>query len=147
METWNTDVKALHELALKNLPVVLPSKFLPMSVVLGEIIGNDEVAQQLLPPVDPAEESMFVLSNVKTTYGASAILDKEVMKKITDIFSEVYIIPSSLHELIVLPCAPNMDADMLTSMIQEVNSTSVAAEDLLSDHPYKFNLKDGLISA
>jgi len=78
----------------------------------------------------------FILSNKDMTYGASAILaalDK-LKKKYSDGF---YVIPSSVHEVLVLPSC-GFDKDYITNLIQEVNTTEVQPEEVLSDHVYQF---------
>ena len=147
MGTWGTDEKTLHELALKNMPVLLPSKFQPMSAVLGAMLGDDEVAQQLLPAMDPADEVMFILTNDKNMNGAAALLDSEIMQKIVEKFGEFFILPSSVHEVIIVPVTPDMDVATLSCMVQDVNASQVAPEERLSDHVYRYTLKDGLLPA
>lgn len=74
--------------------------------------------------------SMDVLSNSYKLYGASAILYTKVKEG-------TYMIPSSIHEVILLD---GFKEDMmLNQMISEVNATEVAPEEYLSNHAYRFN--------
>jgi hypothetical protein len=58
--------------------------------------------------------------------------------KMKDIFPDGYtVIPSSIHELIVIP--KEMSSPAINAMINDVNSSSVSAEDYLSDHRYEFD--------
>ena len=146
MESWGVDVKTLHELALKNMPELLPSTFQPMSAVLGAMLGDEE-AQMLLPAMDPDDEVMYILSNDKKMFGAAALLDQKIMQKVAEKFSEFFIIPSSVHETIIVPATPDMDVATLSAMVVDVNGSQVAPEERLSDHVYRYNLKDGLLPA
>ena len=150
MQGWGVDVDTLHELALRNMPVLLPSTFQSMSSVLSEMIYkdmDDEDAERLLADMVPQDDLMFVLSNKQKVNGAAALLDKDIMQKIVEKFGEdFYILPSSIHECIIVSADADMDTSQLTAMIQEVNAGQVAPDERLSDHPYRYTLEDGLLS-
>jgi hypothetical protein len=59
---------------------------------------------------------------------------------------DLYILPSSIHEVILLPMLDNYDREELEKMVREVNQESVSQEELLSEHVYTFYRKDGFIS-
>ncbi len=85
------------------------------------------------------EKSFYIVTNVSKTYGAAAILDKKVMEAIAEKFDEdVYILPSSIHECIVLPKSMK-DLDELRQMVWFINHTEVAPEERLSDEVYLFD--------
>jgi hypothetical protein len=82
---------------------------------------------------------MYVLSNEKFTFGASCILYDDMLDYIRQQLREsFYLIPSSIHEWIVLPksVAP-AEAD-INSMITEVNQFVVEKEDILGDYCYTY---------
>ncbi len=56
-----------------------------------------------------------------------------------------WIIPSSTHEILIV--GDEFDSESLTSMIQDVNKSTVEIESQLSNHPYRYDLEHGLISA
>lgn len=139
LEMWNMDVEDLHELAVNNLPSVLPSTFKGMSEVMMEMTGME------FPDVD---EKMFVLSNVQKVNGASALLDKEIMKVVIDrVGTDFYILPSSLHEVLIVPADAGMDVSDLEAMVKEVNDTQVSIEDKLSDFVFKYSADAGIFRA
>ncbi|MBQ7425538.1 MAG: hypothetical protein IJV21_04670, partial [Lachnospiraceae bacterium] len=78
MDAWGVDVDTLHDLAIQNMPKLLPSTFQTMSSVLASMMGED--AEELLSAMPPADEAMFILSNEQKINGAAALLDKEIMK-------------------------------------------------------------------
>jgi hypothetical protein len=53
----------------------------------------------------------------------------------------IYIIPSSVHEVILVPDNGNIDEDMINEMIREVNIQEVDEGDVLSNHVYLYNAK------
>lgn len=81
---------------------------------------------------------MYVITN-KTAYrGAAGILSKRILNKACDLIgsNRVVILPSSIHEVIVI--SEEFANSPLAGMIQEINATELAPEDILSDHPYKY---------
>ncbi len=75
---------------------------------------------------------MKVISNSSGYYGASALLGHEKE------YDGFYVIPASVHELILLPKAAvdPMQAMGLGNMIRDVNCSTLEDVDILSDHPY-----------
>ena len=143
MSNWHTSLEELHKIAITNLSEVLPSTFQGMSEVMAEMMGADqtELAQM---GMDPGEEQLYVLSNKLKVNGASALLDFEMMKKIVERLGEFFILPSSIHEVLVVPKMTGMDVESLESMVCEVNATQVQPEERLSDHVYTYSLEEGL---
>ena len=93
----------------------------------------------MLPPEEETP-SMYVLTNADKMNGANSILDAKTMEDISEkIGGDFYILPSSLHEVIILPDTPEMDKDYLEHMVQDINAGQVAPEDKLSDHVYMYD--------
>ena len=53
--------------------------------------------------------------------------------------SDLYILPSSIHELILIPVLENEEVETLRKMVNQVNEESVENIDYLSDNVYRFN--------
>lgn len=147
MKSWGVDADILHKLAVLNLPNLIPSTFQSMSEVLSDMLGENNDAEDILAGVSSQDDVMFVLSNEKKMYGASALLDKEMMQKIINKFESFYILPSSVHECLIVRASAEMDVNMLTAMVQDVNAGQVAVEDRLSNHVYRYTTEEGLVSA
>ena len=49
------------------------------------------------------------------------------------------VLPSSVHETIILPLNEDMDCNTLDSMIQEINAGVVDKKDKLSDHAFQYD--------
>ncbi|MCD8111079.1 MAG: DUF5688 family protein [Clostridiales bacterium] len=91
---------------------------------------------------DRAEQIMYILSNESYQEGAAAITSQKALDQAyLQLGEDFYILPSSRHEVILVPESKVSDADFLKSMVQEVNSTVVSREDRLSDNVYHY---DGL---
>lgn len=124
IETWEKYEDDVFKVAITNTSY--DKTFRSMSEVLSEMIPGIDVLEN--------GDNMYVCSNTRNCFGASSILFENYhMHKA---FPEgCYIIPSSVHEVIVVPLAINQEE--LDAMINEVNESEVAREDFLSDHAYK----------
>lgn len=91
--------------------------------------------------------SMYVLTNEKRIHAAIGMLDKKVMHKASEIFSgDFMILPSSIHELILIPNEEKREGTKrLVEMVQEINKTQVPEEEVLSGHIYRYNHQTGEI--
>lgn len=135
LENYGVTVDELHEAALRNMDELSQSQFKSMGQVMMEMMGED-FPQEMLPPDDGA---MFILSNSSKLFGASALLDKKVMDDISQKLGDFYILPSSVHETIIVPKRAGVELNELENMVQEVNSTQVAENEQLSDHVYAYD--------
>ena len=60
--------------------------------------------------------------------------------------SSLYIIPSSIHELLLLPVEDDKDSEEIKGMIREINDTQVQPEEILSYSLYYYNRKERKIT-
>lgn len=83
---------------------------------------------------------MFVVSNINKHLGAANALDSDTIKAFASEngFEDYYLIPSSKHEMILLPNRKDMtlNIEMLSQMVVEVNCTTVDEIDQLGDKAY-----------
>lgn len=86
-------------------------------------------------------EPMYVLSNTLRLNGASAIFCENVLKRLAEQYgiNYIYIIPSSLHEVILLAGVKNMNVRYLKEMVREVNDTQLEEADILSYSVYVYD--------
>ncbi len=82
---------------------------------------------------------MYILSNEIALEGASYILYEDILKDIrTQLGEDFYIIPSSINEVIIVPCS-TIDAKYTKNMLRNVNRSVVAKQEVLSDNVYRFD--------
>ena len=81
---------------------------------------------------------MYVASNESRVNGAAVMLLEGVLREFCKEhgMDSCYIIPSSLHEVILI--SPSMPMTEINAMIQDVNETQVNEWERLSDHVYTF---------
>ena len=112
-------------------------KILPMSTAwLSSLLfgGDTEEMNNLNRP------HMLVVSNEKGIYGSSALFYQDTLKKLFILFRQgFYILPASIHELILLPEKEASDYQELENMVKDINMTKVAEEDFLSDNVYYYS--------
>lgn len=143
METWGVTTEQLEEIATDNTPKLFPTIFIGLTELLEEIIPVDAD----LSEVDFGERLMYVTSNSKKFYGAAVMCYPNVIKDFAEhLESDLYILPSSIHELILIPTSEAVDEEKLKAMVRNVNQTLVAAEEILSDSVYKYSRENKLIT-
>lgn len=98
--------------------------------VIGIDVGNENV------PFGVPE--MYILSNTEKLYGAQMMLNETALKSVFMEIGEYYIIPSSVHELILVPTVYASASDLL-QMNKEVNATEIEPEDRLTTAVYKYS--------
>ena len=135
LKLWETDEEEIRKCAIRNTPVLLPASIVSIGQILNDMVGADPVYSDSIP--------MYVLTNKNRSNGATAMLYNDVIGDFADnIHSDLYIIPSSVHELILVPDTDEMDPDVLSGMIAEVNDTQLAPEELLSYSLYRYSRAD-----
>lgn len=107
---------------------------------LIEIIANslpEELREDFIEGYS-SDTSMYIVSNKYRLHGASACLSDKVMNEVADKFNsnKLFILPSSVHEVIVIPYNGSFDAKDLCGLVSSVNNEVVPEEEVLSDHAY-----------
>jgi len=135
MASYGVTVDELHQIALDNLSRSEMS-FKSMRDVMIEMMGGD--AAMIIP--EEETPSMYVLTNESKIHGASAILDKGMLEHISDtVGGDFIVLPSSVHEVIVVPVMDRFNTRELQGMVHEVNATQVTAEEQLSENVYVYD--------
>lgn len=103
-----------------------------MAMVMAEMLGMNysEEMDETTP--------FYVISNTVRFRGASAILNKEMLSEFgrKHNTNKIVVLPSSIHEMLLLPYAEEMDIDEFSAMVGEINGAQVAPEERLTDRAY-----------
>ncbi|WP_313185077.1 DUF5688 family protein [Lacrimispora sp.] len=153
MEPWGVEKEELYRLAMRNTPILLPSEIKTMKEIMCDILKGhleelemEEMVDDLLD-FDSQKPPLYVLSNRKQINGAGCILYDGCLKDFADSQnSDIVILPSSLHETILVPDDENLDYGELQKMVGQINESEVPKEDVLSDRIYKYSRHDCSIS-
>ena len=92
-------------------------------------------------PLAPDEVgSMYVLTNESGSLGAATLFYPDVKEKAAELLgSDYYILPSSVHETILVPDSSQINAKELCDMVKQANRTVVDEKDILSDNVYHYS--------
>ncbi len=135
LKAWGITQETLHGIALSNLADTCA--FEDIMSVLGQSDSSD------IPDDVSNDHMMYVLTNMSRTYGASLCMSDDVMDHVATILGthDIFVVPSSIHELILLPAA-DLDPEMLKGMIADVNENQVDPLDRLSDNLYTYDYNE-----
>lgn len=90
--------------------------------------------------------NMYIITNCYRRNGAAVLLYDGLLEKFAECTGRnFYILPSSIHEIILLPDEPDFDLEGMSEMVSSVNRNGVAPEEVLSDHAYYYHADTGEI--
>ena len=138
MEMWGQEEENLYQTAMMNMRADGEADFATIETIVKRIVPDF-----IFPAASdnvPRNTSMYILTNRSKRFGAAEILDKRTLRMIADKVGDRFIVlPSSLHETIVLPPKDETEYEWLAKMVREVNDTQVDVEERLSYHVYMYN--------
>ena len=129
---WGRTGQELYKDALISTPKRLPWECSSMeSILLGvcPVEAETDITKQI-----------YVLSNSARSHGSSAVLYPGVLHQIAqNLESDLILVPSSIHEFLIIPDSIRGNTNSLNAMIREVNREELAKSDWLSDHFYRYD--------
>lgn len=149
MRSWGTDEHTLYDLARQNTPRLLGVYLREVKDVILEMIQGtqEEVQEPLLMALEDEDRSpMYILSNCTHNSGAGNIFSEGILKSLAEqLDGDLYLIPSSVHEVLVLPVNSRLTREDVDAMVSDVNRTVLRPEDILSDHVYIYKRQEDRI--
>lgn len=143
INAWDINEQELFNLATINTPKLFPNSLVRIAEMLKSLVDDKDCKDIKIDDYDPP---FYVLTNNTKVYGASGILYPEYANQIYDKFkSDYYIIPSSVHELILVPVEYGETKSSLLRMIKEVNQTEIEEDEFLSNNLYIYSSADKTI--
>ncbi len=155
LDYWKVSEEELYQLAAVNTPKLLKMHFCGMMDVLKELTEedfwledkemgeNDDDRVFMEAHSEKDATGMYVLSNVSRLYGASAVLYEGVLEYCYErLGGNFFILPSSVHEVILVPDEGQVTREKLSQMVKEVNATQVEEQEQLSDFVYYYNAEN-----
>lgn len=167
LDRWGINEEELFEMAMTNTKTIYPGIYYSMEDMLRQMIEKDvrrdlerkdevwdgsedwisytvnQIMKGLLG--DRKRSPMYVMTNEGKAWGAISMLWGETMQKIAEeLESDLFILPSSVHEIIIVPADDEqLRADYLQNMVEDINRTHVEPEEVLSDHIYRYSRDSG----
>lgn len=133
-EFWNFSTDELFSIARENTRRFFPDILLPLDQMLYGYLSEEEEEALLCPLSD-----IYVLTNQSGIHGATCLLYEDILKDLADRHgTDLIILPSSIHEVLVYPDYHERNYEELCRMIRSINQSDVAPEDILSDKIYLF---------
>ena len=139
MEMWGVTEEDLWEAASINTPERKPGRIEKMEDILAELLGGYDSDGNgcSCGNMEKGQVPMLVITNTERVYGAAVILYSGMLKQAADkTGSDLYILPSSRHEVIAIPVIEGREVAELKEMVMEVNRKELQPEDVLSDNVY-----------
>lgn len=161
-KNWGVTEEELYEDALANAEKMLPGTIRSMEEILSRMMMEEDMPdwdrrkeeQEDFPGLEGicGENRKFdgipllVLTNSRRYLGAACILYRGLLAGFAkELGKNLYILPSSVHEVILLPEDMVNRSENLLRMVTEVNRTQLAPEEVLSDAVYYYDRESGEI--
>lgn len=152
LQMWGIDEETLYTQAILNTPRVSPAILCPLQEMMESLLPTAQFLNA--PPMDISEYHfdgftikidngndmpLYIVTNKAKLFGAASLLLPQVMEKIGEFLGNFYILPSSIHESIIVPASCALEASELIHMVRQVNETNIDPEEILSDNIYYYD--------
>lgn len=145
VEMWKTSHQELMRLAEYNTPRLMRAQLCSMDNALKGIL-DEEALSQLRQMQRETNKYLYVLSNDRRCHGATAILYPGTLAETAQqMGGSFFILPSSIHEVILLRDDGRSDGQQLHEMIADINSSQLREEEVLSDYAYRYDAMTGKV--
>ena len=154
MRLWGIREEDLFEFASVNTSKLLKKTTKSMAEIILEfmdekMMDNEEKEITIKAAKEFGENTpvrMYVMGNKLKLNGACVVLYENALKSFAEcIESDFYILPSSIHEVILVPANEEVDEQSLLSLVREVNENNVTEEEWLSDNIYKYSRNENCV--
>ncbi|MCI8835553.1 MAG: hypothetical protein HFH24_09300 [Ruminococcus sp.] len=148
LQHWKVTKEELFRVACDNVKRLLPAELYTMQRTMEDILCfSSGKRQNLLEERTEGEKDwMYVLSNSIRSFGAACIVYPEVLELAAQVLKgDYYILPSSVHEVVLVPVSRGMEQEEMNEMVREINATQLEEEEILSDHVYIYKKEEGKV--
>ena len=145
LEQMDVDEETLWSTAIDNTLKIDPPVLRSME---DAHLREDRNLLDNIEAIDPEElEPMYVLTSESGSWGASYMAHPDIMKKAAEVIGQnLYILPSSLHEVILVPddnvSVERTTINRLHDMVKSANRAVVLPQDILSDEVYRYDVHE-----
>ena len=143
MAMWDIELESLYETALKNTMEQTPARVISLDDM------SDYGPEKSKRPEEVSYETgkTYILGNSGTVGGAAAMLYPGVLQTIAEnSSSNLFIVPSSINEVLVISDDGKADSQSLQYMLMEANMGMVPRKEVLSDQVYYYDREERRIS-
>lgn len=103
-----------------------------------------ENTRRILKPkvTSPGFSGFYMITNDLNIFGANGILYKDIIaKEAKKLGTDIYLIPSSIHEILIQPVSDTLKPKDLKEIIKDANENIIEPEEYLSDSLYIYKLE------
>ena len=149
LDTWGIKEEDLYSAAVENTPRLFPTKVDTMENVLSSVMGSPFQ----IPEGDTTTRALYIITNEQKVNGAAVpFYDKATIDSLCDqMGGSMFLIPSSIHEMIAMPAGESNTIDdpvnTIAEMIVEINNTEVSDSEILGTKPYHYDKETGFMLA
>ena len=123
---------------------ILEAVDITLEDILSSGQGDDDVFIQSMGDFfnfnqDELMQQILIVTNTEKYYGAEVAFRPDVARANYEKCGDYYILPSSVHEVLIVPVSVMPVGSGLLDMVRQVNASCVDAEDYLSDAVYLFD--------
>lgn len=165
MEQMGVDETILYETAMKNTVREFPMTFASLDEVMREMAENEihkissdpalseemkdflkGIFQESLESVEPLTP-FYVLTNEQKMDGAGVLFYPGIQEMVAErLNGDYFVLPSSIHETLILPDDGRFHFEELRAMVQEVNQTpAMRPEEVLTNQIYSYDKERGCL--
>lgn len=134
MHKWGMTKEELCEYAERNTETLLPVCCKNMSEVIGKVLSEKE-----------NDSRIYILTNQTMSAGAGAMFYKDVLKKFAEKYGSFYILPSSIHEVLLYVGNDEERPELLEEIVKDINCNVVKKEEVLSNRVYFYDQETNTI--
>lgn len=155
MKSWGVKEELLYELALHNTLNRDRGMVKPLESLMQEWVGGDVKTDEknhtykdfdISIAEEIQETALYVATNQSKTNGASIMLFPNFLDTVGMLLGDYFVLPSSIHEILLLPTDGAMESSELLKIVHEVNASVVAAEEVLSENVYRYDVAKKALS-
>lgn len=134
LDFWSITPDQLYQDARINTPQLLPYQFENMEALLQECM------HPLSSDLPLSQEPVYILTNRSKLNGATVILYDGLLDELAQkLGHDLILLPSSIHEFLIIPTDAPDQLSMFSQIVNEVNETQLSDDELLSDHAYYYS--------
>lgn len=135
LEYWGISEEEIIQTAVRNTPRLFPAQRCRILDIIRQWL---DLGGPDLP--------LYVLTNSRGINGASVMFYKDILKEFgEEIDQDFYILPSSIHEVLLIGKEEVKDPKDLAQIVLEANQTVVSKEEFLSNQVFYFDRSKGEI--
>lgn len=139
MKAWGVSADDLYKAAMVNMKRDMEEELISLQRLIAKTKQEDEEDLQTKCDLE-ANVPMYVLTNKEKMFGAATMLYSEKIRELSKSLDDsLFVIPSSVHELILVPQKDVENVAWMKRVIQEINRTELDQEEVLSDSLYYYD--------